>query len=90
MSAKLSSHTVVLSSIQSYTELMESFRTVGQMTFYLTRLMEGYFYRHKTCTDIFAQVASIYPATGEGAGAFRKATPYPNRCEGMPKPASLK
>lgn len=76
--------------MQSYAELMESFRTVGQMTFYLTRLMEGYLYRHKTCTDIFAQVASIYAATGERAVAFRKAIPYPDRCEGMPKPPSLK
>lgn len=47
MLAELSSPTVVLSNRESYTELMESFRTVGQTAFSLTGLMEGYFYRHK-------------------------------------------
>lgn len=47
MLAELSSSTVVLSNRESYTELMESFRTLGQTAFYLTRLMEGCFCRHK-------------------------------------------
>lgn len=82
MSAELSSHRVVLFSRQSYRELMESFRTVVQAAFYLTRLMEGYFHRHKTCMDIFAQVASIFPVTRERPAVFRKATLYPNGYEG--------
>lgn len=88
-SAELSSHTV-LSGMQSNTEFMESFRTGGQTAFYLTRLMEGYLYGHKTCMDIFAQVASIYPVTGEEAVAFRKAALYSDGCEGMLKAASPK
>lgn len=85
LSAELSSHTV-LSAMQSNTELIESFRTAGQMAFYLTRLAEGYLYEHKTRMDIFAQVASIYLVTGEGAVAFRK----PDGCEGIPEPAARK
>lgn len=90
MPAELSSHTVALSSRQPSTELMESLRTIGQMAIYLTTLMEGYLHGHKTCMDIFAQLTSIYPVTGEGGVAFRKATLYPDGCEGMPNAASCK
>lgn len=88
MPAELSNHTVALSSRKPSTELMESFRTMGHMAIYLTTLMEGYLHGHKTCMDIFAQLTSIYPVTGEGA--FRKATLYPDGCEGMPKAAFCK
>lgn len=41
-----------------------------------------------SCMPNFAQVAPIYPVTAEGAAAFKKATPYPEECEGKPKAAS--
>ncbi|PKU43311.1 hypothetical protein llap_6385 [Limosa lapponica baueri] len=87
MSAELSSHTVLVGT-QANTECMETFRTVGQTGFYLTRLMEEYLYRHKTCMGIFPQVVPIYPVTEEEAVAFRKAALYSNGCEGMPETAS--
>lgn len=89
MSAELSSHTVLFGT-QSNTEFMGRFRTVGQMAFYFTRLMEGYLCGHKNSIDIFVQVAPIYLVPGEGAIAFRKPAPYSDGCEGVPRAASLK
>lgn len=38
--------------------------------------------------DTLAQVSPIYPIPAEGTAACKKATPYPEGCEGMPKTAS--